>query len=210
MLYSANMVDRTKRIFLLGDPMLGEMCQDTNFCNRTEDGTAAFTVKMQPNFSTPSNWTHFNMHLLNGATQIKVYHLSQIKSHIFVMEKELFLGLSSSNYWYPHNVIWCPLSERKGFSIIVVSGPILHLLSTIFVIFERRRKRLFIRDIKKLRWNFLGECFGLSRFPYTSKQVRFSVVCTQHMIFFQMVDWIKEISVVVAVILLVIEVPSSG
>lgn len=92
MLLSASMAGRTKRIFLLGDPMLGEMCRDTNFCNRTEDNSSAYTVKMQPNFSTPSNWSHFNMHQLNGAPQTAVYHLSQIKSHIFVMEKELFWG----------------------------------------------------------------------------------------------------------------------
>ena len=93
MLYSANMVGKSKRIFLMGDPMLGDMCRETDFCSRTkeDDELSAFTVKLKPNFSSPSNWSNFEMHTLNGAPQITVYHLSQSKKqYIHIFEKELF------------------------------------------------------------------------------------------------------------------------
>jgi hypothetical protein len=94
MLYSAKMVGRSPRIFLLGDSILGDMCRDTAFCNnRTEDESSAFTVKLKPNFSSPSNWSHFEMHNLNGGLQMSVYHLSQTnKQYVYIFERELFLS----------------------------------------------------------------------------------------------------------------------
>ena len=89
MLYSASMLT-TKRIFLVGDPLIGDMCRETAFCSRTEDGLSTFAIKMKPNFSTPDNWTHFNRHQLNGAPQVSVYHLGQSKLNVPIVEKELF------------------------------------------------------------------------------------------------------------------------
>ena len=90
MLYSSAM-SKKSRIFLLGDSLIGQMCRDTKFCGKMGDGSL-FTVNLTPNITSPSNWSYFRMHHLNGVRKVKVFHLGQYGGQIYIFEKELFWG----------------------------------------------------------------------------------------------------------------------
>ena len=77
------------RIFLVGDSLIGQMCQDTKFCDRNKFGTL-YTLKMNPMHTLQSDWIDFTMHRLSGAPRIEVYYFSQYGGYIHVFEKELF------------------------------------------------------------------------------------------------------------------------
>ena len=90
MLYSSSMT-KNGRIFLLGDSLIGQMCRDTKFCGKAVDGSV-YTVNLTPNITSPTTWSYFRMHFLNGAPKVQIYHLGQYGGQIYIFEKELFWG----------------------------------------------------------------------------------------------------------------------
>jgi len=88
-IWSSMISSNLMRIFLLGDSLIGQMCRDTKFCGRADDGTLDM-VDLKPNYTSQSNWPYFRMHHLNGFPQIKIFHLGQYGGNVTTFEKELF------------------------------------------------------------------------------------------------------------------------